>query len=94
MPRIDDNFIKAIELLPYDIDEAVKFKDTVTILKDVTQKYVETFCDSLYNLYVLLNIAKGVHEINKDNGITLENFSAEREALYESYSRKRLQTRF
>lgn len=47
-----------------------------------------TFYGSLYDLYVLIGIAKGVNSINHGNGISLENLRKEREALYESYSRR------
>ena len=47
-----------------------------------------TFYGSLYDLYVLIGIAQGVNSINHGNGISLENLRKEREALYESYSRR------
>ena len=47
-----------------------------------------TFYGSLYDLYVLIGIVKGVNSINHGNGISLENLRKEREALYESYSRR------
>ena len=43
MSKINDNFIKAIESLPYDIDEELKTKESIIILQDVTKKYVELF---------------------------------------------------
>lgn len=43
MSKVRENFIKAIESLSYDIDEEVKNKESISILKDVTQKYVELF---------------------------------------------------
>ena len=46
-----------------------------------------TFSSSLYNLYVLIKIAKGVADINSGNGIPLEDVIREREALYENYNR-------
>lgn len=43
MSNINDNFIKAIGSLPYDIDEEIKIKDIIVILQDVTKKYIELF---------------------------------------------------
>ena len=43
MSKINENFIKAIESLSYNIDEEVINKDCISILKDVTQKYIELF---------------------------------------------------
>ena len=43
MSNIKDKFIKAIESLPYDIDEELKTKESIIILQDVTKKYVELF---------------------------------------------------
>lgn len=67
-------------------NEEIKMERIVDLLKK--SKENETFFDSLYNLYVLVGIAKGVNEMNQGKGIPLEDFLAEREALYESYSRK------
>ena len=43
MLSVRENFIKAVEALPYDIDEEAKTKDNITLLQDVTKKYVELF---------------------------------------------------
>lgn len=43
MSKINENFIKAIESLPYDIDKELKTKESITILQDVINKYVELF---------------------------------------------------
>ena len=43
MSKVRENFITAIESLPYDIDEKLKSKSVFSILKDVTQKYVDLF---------------------------------------------------
>lgn len=67
-------------------NEEIKMERIVDLLKK--SKENETFFDSLYNLYVLVSISKGVNEMNQGKGIPLEDFLAEREALYESYSRK------
>jgi hypothetical protein len=47
-----------------------------------------TFYGSIYNLYFLIGVAKSVDDIKNGQGITLEEFNKEREALYESYSRQ------
>lgn len=47
-----------------------------------------TFYSSLYDLYVLIGIAKGINDINQGNGTPIKDLIKEREALYESYSRK------
>ena len=47
-----------------------------------------TFYGAIYNLYILIGIAKGVDNIRNGHGITLEDFNKEMEALYESYSRR------
>ena len=67
-------------------NEEIKIEKIVDLLKK--SKDNETFFDSLYNLYVLIVIAKGVNEMNQGKGIPLEDFVAEREALYENYNRK------
>ncbi len=67
-------------------NEEIKIEKIVDLLKK--SKDNETFFDSLYNLYVLIGIAKGVNEMNQGKGIPLEDFVAEREALYENYNRK------
>lgn len=47
-----------------------------------------TLYGSLYDLYVLISIAKGVNSINNEKGTSIESLIKEREALYESYNRK------
>lgn len=47
-----------------------------------------TFYGSIYNLYFLIGIAKGVDDIRNGRGITLEEFNKEMEALHEGYSRR------
>ena len=43
MSVIRERFLKAIESLPYDIDEEILKRDTQDILQDVTKKYSELF---------------------------------------------------
>lgn len=47
-----------------------------------------TFYGSLYDLYVLIGIAKGVNSINHGNSISLEELHKRMEALYEDTSRR------
>ena len=47
-----------------------------------------TFYGSLYDLYVLIGVVKGVDQINNGHGISLEELRKEREALYENSSRR------
>ncbi len=47
-----------------------------------------TLYGAIYDLYVFIGIAKGVHDIQNGNGITLEEFNKEREELYGHYTRK------
>lgn len=47
-----------------------------------------TFYGAIYNLYILIGIAKGVDDIRNRRGVTLEEFNKEMEALHESYSRR------
>ena len=43
MSPVRERFINIIETLPYDIDEGIYNKKTLQILKDVTQRYVDTY---------------------------------------------------
>ena len=47
-----------------------------------------TLYGSLYDLYVLISIAKGVNSINNEKGTSIESLIKEREALYERYNRR------
>ena len=67
-------------------NEEIKIEKIVDLLRK--SKENESFFDSLYNLYLLIGIAKGINEINQGKGIPLENFLAEREDLYENYNRR------
>lgn len=51
-----------------------------------------TFYGALYDLYVLIEITKGVNDINHGNSISLEELHEEMEAIYESTSRRTGQT--
>ncbi len=68
------------------LNENIKGEKIVELLKRADDD--GTFYDSLYKLYVLIGIAKGVDDINNNSGMTLEEFNNEREAIYERYSRK------
>ncbi len=43
MSPIREKFVKAVESLPYNIDEEVSKKSAKEILQDVTQKYVDLY---------------------------------------------------
>lgn len=43
MSEIKENFIKAVEALPYNLDKEILKKDTKDILQEVTQKYVDMY---------------------------------------------------
>lgn len=45
MSQVRENFIKIIESLPYDLQEEIYKKKTFDILKDVTQRYFDTYGD-------------------------------------------------
>ena len=66
--------------------ENIEMKKIVDLLKEKEDN--GTFYDTLYDLYVLLEIAKGVDNIRNGQGISLEEFNKEMEELHESYSRR------
>lgn len=66
--------------------ENIKNEKIVELLKKAEDD--GTFYDTMYKLYVLIEIAKGVNDIKSDRGMTVEQFNKEREELYEHYSRK------
>lgn len=66
--------------------ENIEMKKIVDLLKEKEDN--GTFYDTLYDLYVLLGIAKGVDNIRNGQGISLEEFNKEMEELHESYSRR------
>lgn len=57
-------------------NEKIEIEKIVELLRK--SKDNETFYDSMYNLYVLLGIAKGVNEINQGKGTPLEELLKER----------------
>lgn len=67
--------------------EDIKLEKIVKLLEQNSEKN-NTLYDNIYNLYVLICIAKGAHDIRNGHGITLEEFNKEREELYERYSRR------
>ena len=66
--------------------EDIQMENIVELLKKSEDD--GTFYGTIYNLYVLIGIAKGVDDIRNGRGITLEEFNKEMEALHESYSRR------
>lgn len=43
MSPIREKFVKIVESLPFNIDEEIFRRDTKEILKEITQKYVDTY---------------------------------------------------
>lgn len=43
MLSVKDKMIKTIESMPYDLDKEILKRDTMEILQEITQKYVELF---------------------------------------------------
>ena len=68
-------------------NEDIKLEKIVSLL-DSSISENSTLYDNIYNLYVLISIAKGVSNVKHGNAITLEEFNKEREELYERYNRK------
>lgn len=66
--------------------ENFSMKKIIELLKE-SKKDDGTFLDSLYNLYFLIEIAKGLDDAKNNRGITLEQFDREMEARYESDNR-------
>lgn len=67
--------------------EDIKLEKIVKLLEQNPEEN-NTLYDNIYNLYVLIGIAKGIDEMRKGQGMTLEEFNKEREKLYERYSRR------
>lgn len=67
--------------------EKIEIENIVELLKKASTDD-GTFSGSLYDLYVLIEIVKGVNDINQGKGISLEELDREMEALYENTSRK------
>ena len=67
--------------------EDIKLEKIVKLLEKNPEEN-KTLYDNIYNLYVLICIAKGVDDIRNGRGMTLEEFNKEREELYERYSRR------
>ena len=66
--------------------EDIKIEKIVNLLKNSEDD--GTFLDSLYDLYLFVGIAKGIDDAKNGRGMSLEDFKAEREVLYENYSRR------
>ena len=64
--------------------EDIKLEKIVKLLEKNPEEN-KTLYDNIYNLYVLIGIAKGVDDIRNGRGMTLEEFNKEREELYERY---------
>lgn len=57
MSPVREKFVKAVESLPYEIDKEIFQKDTFSILKDVTQKYVDMF---------------GINDLSEEDRVTIK----------------------
>ena len=68
-------------------NENIKIDSIIELLKKCESDN-GSFLDSIYNLYFFISLTKSVNDIKKGNGITLEEFKKEREALYERNNRK------
>ncbi len=67
--------------------EDIKLEKIVNLLEKNSEEN-DTLYDNIYNLYVLIGIAKGVDDMRNGKGMTLEEFNKEREELYERHSRR------
>ena len=67
-------------------EKNIQIEKIVELLKKLDDD--GSFYGTIYNLYVLIGISKGVNDIRNGNTITLEDFNKEREALYESYNKR------
>ena len=67
--------------------EDIKLEKIVNLLEKNSEEN-DTLYVNIYNLYVLIGIAKGVNDIRNGRGMTLEEFNKEREELYAHYSRR------
>ena len=43
MTPVREKFVNIIENLPYELEEEIKTRKTIDILKDVTQRYVDSY---------------------------------------------------
>lgn len=43
MSPVREKFVKIIEALPYELEEEITKRETIDILREITQKYVETY---------------------------------------------------
>lgn len=66
--------------------EDIQMEGIIELLKNSEDD--GTFYGTLYNLYVIIGIAKGVDDIRNGNSVTLEELHKEMEALYENTSRR------
>lgn len=69
MSEVREKFIKIIESLPYDLQVEIYKRKTFDILKDVTQRYFDTYGDE-----DLSDEDKEVlHDVLGDNFMAIEN---------------------
>ncbi len=66
--------------------ENIKMEKIINLLKN--SKDDGTFLDSLYDLYLFIEIAKGVDDVRNGRGMTLEESRERMIRKYETYSTK------
>ena len=71
MTPVREKFVNIIENLPYEIEEEIKTRKTIDILKDVTQRYVDSYGTddlSAEDKEIIKNLI-GNNKTNNDNYI-------------------------
>jgi len=69
MSKVRERFVKIIESLPYDLQEEIYKRPTFDILKDVTQKYFDTYdTDDLSD-----EDKEVIHNVLGNNFMAIEN---------------------
>ena len=43
MSPVREKFVKIIEALPYELEDEITKRETIDILREITQKYVKTY---------------------------------------------------
>lgn len=69
MSQVREKFIKIIENLPYDLQEEIYKRKTFDILKDVTQRYFDTYGDD----DLTAEDKEVLHNVLGDNFMAIEN---------------------
>lgn len=72
MTPVREKFVNIIENLPYEIEEEIKTRKTIDILKDVTQRYVDIYSTddlSAEDKEIIKSLIGNNNKINNDNYI-------------------------